>query len=473
MIVKTETLNIEQKKTEPKKTFLNITEELIREISKARDEPKWLLDKRLAALKLFNESAMPDFKYGITVKMNAVGLDYGKLDTDALLQKKSIEIDSKKSKEYAKQGIIILDFYEALKQKKYEELIKKYLMTECVKAKDKIVALHAALFSRGLLIYVPKGKQIKGTVEIDFEVDNSLNFDNILLIGEENSKATIVENIFAANNDSNKENIGKKEEDNNNNNNNNNNNKGDKEYNVDKNNNPLQYRSSVVEIIANQSSNLNFCSVQNLNRETFNFSFKTAVIEKDAVFNWVDACMGSKFSHAETTSLMKGSGSRTNNWGMFLADKDQQFGIHANTIHFTHNTISDMLTRGIIADKAKTIYKGLIHIQQPAGQSNGYQRADAVLLSDTAEADVIPMLEIDNSDVRCTHGSTVGQIDKEKLFYLMCRGMDEETARKELIRGFYEQMLARINIKELTGILRAIIYERLGIEQESIINLDK
>src|SRR3989338_5173695 len=103
-----------------------------------------------------------------------------------------------------------------------------YLMTECVKAKDKIVALHAALFSRGLLIYIPKGKQIKGTVEIDFEVDNSLNFDNILVIGEENSKATIVENIFAANNDSNKENIGKKEEDNNNNNNNNNN-KGDKE----------------------------------------------------------------------------------------------------------------------------------------------------------------------------------------------------------------------------------------------------
>src|SRR3989338_7917241 len=246
MIVKTETLNIEQKKTEPKKTFLNITEELIREISKARDEPKWLLDKRLAALKLFNESAMPDFKYGITVKMNAVGLDYGKLDTDALLQKKSIEIDSKKSKEYAKQGIIILDFYEALKQKKYEELIKKYLMTECVKAKDKIVALHAALFSRGLLIYIPKGKQIKGTVEIDFEVDNSLNFDNILVIGEENSRATIVENIFAVDNKgkiSNKENIDKKEEDNN----------GNKEFNDDEIHNPLQYRSSVVEIIANPS----------------------------------------------------------------------------------------------------------------------------------------------------------------------------------------------------------------------------
>ncbi|HIH43344.1 TPA: Fe-S cluster assembly protein SufD [Candidatus Woesearchaeota archaeon] len=464
MIAKTETLNTELKKTVPRKTFPNITEDLIRDISKARDEPKWLLDKRLSALKLFNESAMPDFKYGITVKMNAVELDYNKLEVDSLLQKKSIEIEKKRLEEYVKQGIIILDFYEALKQKKYEELIKKYFMTECVKAKDKIVALHAALFSRGLLIYIPKGKQINGTVEIDFEVDNSLNFDNILVIGEENSKATIVENIFAADNKSkinNKEHANNKNIDKDNNNNNN------------ETHNLLQYRSSVVEIIANPSSNLIFCSVQNLNRETFNFSFKTAIIEKDAVFNWVDACMGSKFSHAETTSLMKGAGSRTNNWGMFLADKEQQFGIHANTIHFTHNTISDMLTRGIIADKAKTIYQGLIHIQQPAGQSNGYQRADAILMSDTAEADVIPMLEIDNSDVRCTHGSTVGQIDKEKLFYLMARGMDEETARKELIRGFYEQMLARINIKELTGILRAIIYERLGIEQESIINIDK
>ncbi|MBI2136438.1 Fe-S cluster assembly protein SufD [Candidatus Woesearchaeota archaeon] len=451
MIAKTETINIEQKKIEPKKTFQNITEELVRTISKNRNEPKWLLDKRLSALKLFNELAMPDFKYGITVKMNAIGLDYSKLDADSLLQKKSIEIENKKSKEYAKQGILILDFYEALKQKKYEDMIKRYFMTECVKAKDKITALHAALFSRGLLIYIPKGKLINGTVEIDFKVDNSLNFDNILVIAEENSKATIVENIFAANS----------------------NNKDRRENKEDSYTNSLQYRSSVIEIFANPSSNLIFCSVQNLNRETFNFSFKTALIEKDAVFNWVDACMGSKFSHAETTSLMKGSGSKTNNWGMFLADKEQQFGIHANTIHFTHNTISDMLTRGIIADNAKTIYQGLIHIQQPASQSNGYQRADAILMSDTAEADVIPMLEIDNSDVRCTHGSTVGQIDKEKLFYLMCRGMNEKTAGKELIRGFYEQMLARINIKELTGILRAIIYERLGIEQESIIYGEK
>ncbi len=474
MVAKTETLNIEEKKIElqkinPKKTFPNITEKLVTAISNVRDEPKWLLEKRLAALKLFNEFPMPDFKYGITVKMNAVGLDYGKLDVNLLLQKKNIEIKdnelriNKKSEEYAKQGIVILDFYGALKQKKYEELIKKYFMTECVKAKDKIVALHAALFSRGLLIYIPKDKKINGTIEIDFEVDNSLNFDNILVIGEENSKATIVENIFAANNrDNNKEKIGQKEYTNNNNDK-----LGNKEDNS--NTNPLQYRSSVIEIIANPSSNLIFCSVQNLNRETFNFSYKTAVIEKNAVFNWVDACMGSKFSHAEITSLMKGAGSKTNNWGMFLADKEQQFGIHANTIHFTHNTISDMLTRGIIADNAKTIYKGLIHIQQPASQSNGYQRADAILLSNRAEADVIPMLEIDNSDVRCTHGSTVGQIDKEKLFYLMCRGMNEETARKELIRGFYEQMLAKINIKELTGILRTIIYERLGIEQESII----
>ncbi len=420
--------------------FDNITEDLVRMISKNRNEPQWLLEKRLSALKLFNESAMPDFKYGITVKMNAVGLDYGKLDVNLLLQKKSIEIDPKKSKEYAKHGIIILDFYDAIKQKKYEELIRRYFMTECVKTKDKIVALHAALFSRGLLVYIPKDKKINGTIEIDFEVDNSLNFDNILVIAEHDSKATIVENIYSAQKNKTE---------------------------------TLQYRSSVIEIIAQDKSNIIFCSVQNLDRETFNFSFKTAIIKKDAVFNWVDACMGSKFSHAETTSLMKGSGSRTNNWGMFLADKDQQFGIHANTIHFTHNTISDMLTRGIIADKAKTIYKGLIHIQQPAGQSNGYQRADAILMSDTAEADVIPMLEIDNSDVRCTHGSTVGQIDKEKLFYLMARGMDEETARKELIRGFYEQMLARINIKELTGILRAIIYERLEIEQSDILHLDK
>src|SRR3989338_7465133 len=109
--------------SEKDRIFSNISIDLVRAISKNRNEPKWLLEKRLSALKLFNELPMPDFKYGITVKMNAVGLDYGKLDTDALLQNKSIEIEEKRLEKYAKQGIIILDFYEALKQKKYEELI--------------------------------------------------------------------------------------------------------------------------------------------------------------------------------------------------------------------------------------------------------------------------------------------------------------------------------------------------------------
>jgi Fe-S cluster assembly protein SufD len=401
----------------------DLTQEIVREISTTRNEPAWLLQKRLDALKKFHELDMPRFKYGMTVKMNSTGLDLGKINFKNLVKSRKREFNTN-------DNVVILNFEDALKDEKYSKLIEEHFFST-VKGEDKIFTLHKAVFNAAVFVFIPKNTKIIETIKIDFGLEEDAEIVNVLVVGEESSEATIVENVFTNSEDE-------------------------------------KYRSSIIEVVAKNNSRINYASAQHLNESSYNFSYKTSKIGKDAEFNWVDSCMGSKFSHTETTSVMKGAGSKTNNWGMFYAENKQQFGIHANTIHEVEHTVSDMLTKGVIDDNAKVIYEGLIHIKQNAPHSNGYQKSEAILLKNTAEADMIPILEIDNNEVRCTHGSTVGQLDKEKMFYLQCRGLDDKTAKKELVRGFYEQMFHSINIPSLTNILRKIIYKRIGVEKTEI-----
>ena len=120
-----------------------------------------------------------------------------------------------------------------------------------------------------------------------------------------------------------------------------------------------------------------------------------------------------------------------------------------------------MLTKGAVNDHAKAIYRGMIRMERNAPQSNGFQRADTLLLSENAEADNIPALEIDNADVKCSHASSIGQVDEELVFYLQSRGVGEEEARKILIRSLFSPLIARIPESPMRQILSTIIEERL------------
>jgi len=158
---------------------------------------------------------------------------------------------------------------------------------------------------------------------------------------------------------------------------------------------------------------------------------------------------------------LNGEGSATNNYGIFFGNEKQQFDLVANSIHNAPNTTSDIFTKGALTDTSKCIYRGLVKIHQNAGGSNGYQKEDTLLLSPDAAADSIPNLEIDNSDVRCTHGATIGRIDREKMFYLMSRGLNEKQATRTYVRGFFEELILKMQIEKLRENMHDLVEARM------------
>ncbi|MDP4012851.1 MAG: Fe-S cluster assembly protein SufD [Candidatus Nanoarchaeia archaeon] len=292
---------------------------------------------------------------------------------------------------------IILPFEEA---GEYEDLIQKYLFSLAEKQD----------YTDGLLIYIPKNTIIETPIEISLNlIANSK--ENILIIAEENSKASIID--------------------------------------LAKSNDKVNERSQIVEIIAKDNSNIEFISVQNLNKETNNKSIKKASLGKDAVVNWLDCTLGSKATNSTLITDLNGQGSKTKNIGLFFGDKNQEFNFDVRTIHNAPHTESNMLSRGVLNDKAKSNYNGLIKIQEKGHNTIGYQKQETILLSNEAKADAVPTLEIHNDNVKCSHGTTISKLDPEKIFYLMSRGVGEKEAKNKIIEGFFESLIENDNVKQI------------------------
>ena len=159
---------------------------------------------------------------------------------------------------------------------------------------------------------------------------------------------------------------------------------------------------------------------------------------------------------------MDGDGATTNNHGIFFGSRQQQFDLVAKSIHNAPHTVSDIFTKGVLTGSSKCLYRGLVRIESNAFGSNGYQKEDTLLLSEDAVADSIPNLEIENNDVRCTHGASIGRIDREKLFYMKSRGLNDEQATREYVKGFFEPLIQKIQIQNLRDNMHEMIAERMG-----------
>lgn len=298
----------------------------------------------------------------------------------------------------------------------YDDIIRKYF-TCLVKAEDKFTALNLASWSKGLFIYADKNLVLNKDIEID--IDNQISY--VLIIAEELSKFNIVFN----------------------------------------NKNGNGFKGEIIEIVAKENSNVNIINLQDLNENVDNFSVKRAFVERDANVNFYEVNLGGRFNKIEASAFLNGIGASSKNYSLFLGNNEQFFDFLSNTIHNEKNTSSDMLSKGILNDKAKAIYNGGIHIKNNAGKSSGYQKFDALLLSKDCGVDPIPKLEIDTDDVKCSHGATITYADKEKLFYLMSRGLTEEEARKELVNGFIETFINKAELDKYKEKINEIIVNKL------------
>ena len=248
---------------------------------------------------------------------------------------------------------------------------------------EKFAAHNAALWEHGLLVVIPKGVQVGQPlyVRIANTVEGGALFFRLLVIAEKGSRATLIEEYTSATPEL------------------------------------AGYTNAVVELFVEQNAKLEYVSLQNLSMSTWHFANHHARVERDAELDWVAGGFGSKRGKTRIQNDLAGQGATSRVTGAYFADGDQHLDYDTFQEHMAPNTTSDFAFKGALRDEATTVWRGMIRVEKEAQKTNAYQENRNLMLSEKAHADSIPGLEILANDVRCTHGATLGQVDREQLFY--------------------------------------------------------
>ncbi|MES2307722.1 MAG: Fe-S cluster assembly protein SufD [Verrucomicrobiota bacterium] len=318
------------------------------------------------------------------------------------------------AKELAAQGVIWKPFLEAVEQ--HPELIQKHFMKEVTTlGSEKFARLHQAYVQAGTFIYIPKNVEVNLPLEAFHWIgdDKEMVFPHTLIVAEANSKVEIID--FFQSVDS--ENGG--------------------------------FCAAVCDLHAGPGAQVRYVATQLWGRQTRSFQLQSILVDKDAHSKTLNLNMGGAYSRLESKSRMIGSGSRSDMLSLTVANDKQEFDQRTFQEHVAQSTNSDLLFKNALADESRTIFSGMIEVDLGAQKTDAYQSNRNLLLSDTADANSMPGLEINANDVRCTHGSTTSQIDDAEMFYMRSRGVPLSIARKLFTLGFFQEVLERINDKEL------------------------
>ena len=309
----------------------------------------------------------------------------------------------------------------------FEPLAEHEQLGTLVGADGKFTAHNAANWQHGLLVRVPKGVVLEQPlyVRIANAVEGGSLFWRLLVIAEPESSFTLIEEYSSAT--------------------------------------PglAAYSNAVVELFVDQSAKLEYVSLQNLSHETWHFATHHASVGRDAELNWVAGGFGSKKGKTRIHNDLAGQGATSRVTGAYFADGTQHLDYDTFQEHIAPSTTSDFAFKGALRDQATTVWRGMIRVEREAQKTNAYQENRNLLLSKDAHADSIPGLEIMANDVRCTHGATLGQVDREQLFYLMSRGLSRSEAERLIVRGFFQDVLDRIELEPVRDALSAALEARI------------
>jgi Fe-S cluster assembly protein SufD len=221
------------------------------------------------------------------------------------------------------------------------------------------------------------------------------------------------------------------------------------------------YTNTVAELYVEQAAKLEYVSIQTLSPETWHFANHHARVERDAELDWVAGGFGSKKGKVWIRNDLTGQGATSRVTGAYFADGSQHLDYDTYQLHAAPNTTSDFAFKGALRDEATAVWRGMIRVEEDAQRTNAYQENRNLMLSPTTHAVPIPGLEILANDVRCTHGATVGQVDREQLFYLMARGLSRGEAERLIVRGFFSGVLDRIELEPVREALGEALEARI------------
>lgn len=435
---------------------LGFSREAVEELSRQQEEPAWMLQKRLQAWETYEQTPAPLGRRGdLGTRRTVANFKFQQLHpyvasepgqalpptlqhalqealidqrSGFIMQHNSSVVHTELQPELKQQGVILTDMQTAVRE--HPDLVQKYFMTECVPVNSsKYTALHAAFWSGGFFLYVPKGVEIKAPILAQSWLDapECATFTHTLIIAEEESSVRFVE-----------------------------------EYNSQIADEHVSLLSDVVEVYTKPLARVEFSNLQELDQNVWNITNKNAIYEHDSSVTFVMADLGSKVTLETIGAGLKGNGSAGELVGIFFTDHDQRYSINSLSDHAALSTNAETLIKGVLTDHSRVEFDGMIRVRPKAQQTASFLSAHGLLLSKKARGEFIPGLEIEANEVSASHGATTGQIDEEQLFYLMVRGIARPEAERIIVQGFFEPVLQRIPLENLRGRLRRGIVRRMS-----------
>ena len=289
---------------------------------------------------------------------------------------------------------------------------------------EKFAAHNSAMWKHGLLVVVPKGVELEQPLYVRISATGQ-TFWRLVVVVEEGARASLIEEYASPAADT------------------------------------EAYSNAVTELFIEPAAKLEYVSLQNLSQETWHFATHHARVERHAELDWVAGGFGSKKGKTRIQNDLAGQGATSRVTGAYFADGTQHLDYDTFQEHIAPDCESDFAFKGALRDEATAVWRGMIRVEKDAQKTNAYQECRNLMLSPTTHAVPIPGLEILANDVRCTHAATVGRVNREDMFYLMSRGLTRQEAERLIVRGFFQEVLDRIELEPVRDAVTAALEARI------------
>ncbi len=426
------------------------TRKAVEALSGRNDEPSWMREFRLRAFDAYQQLPWPsptDEEWRRTdlsgLKLDTIapfaaatpgplpaGLQQA-VDTSAargglLIQRDSVTVHADLDRQIAALGVVFTDVHTALRQ--HPDLVRDHFMQQCVRPEEtKFRALHGALWSGGTFVYVPKGVEVALPLLAHtwIDIERVGIFPHTLIIADENSKLTMIDGFGSA---------------------------------------PGEWQAfadTVVELVLKDGAQVRHVTYQNWGQNVWEVGIIRSQLARDATLHSLLVALGGKLVKINVESMLRGQGATSEMLGVIFGDNRQHFDFHTLQEHFAPHTLSDLLYKSAVKDRARSVFSGLIRVHYGAQKTNAFQANRNLILSEGAKADSIPNLEIMANDLRCTHGSATSRLNEEHLFYLMSRGLPRIEAVRMVVEGFFAEIFDRVPLEQVKEGLRREIKTKM------------
>ncbi len=405
---------------------MKLNKEFITKVSKLKNEPKWMLEFRLKSFEKFLELDNPNFGPHIDIDFDNINYykkeldltdDWNKVDDNLRTTFKNLGvIDAENNylcgvsnqvesevfyhKLKDNNGVIFLSTDEALKE--YPEMFKEYFNSLVKYDENKYTALNGCLWSGGSFIYIPKGVKLDRPLQSYFRINSVTmgQFERTIIIVDEGAELSYIEGCTAESHSQN------------------------------------SLHAGVVEIFVKKDAKCKYSTIQNWSTDVYNLVTKRCIVDENGYMQWIDGNIGSGVTMKYPSCILRGDYSRANSISIAYAKENQRLDAGAKMIHLGKHSKSNIVSKSIASNGGLANYRGTVKISSNATDSVASVKCDTILLDNLSKSDTIPKNIVLNDSSVLEHEATVSKVSEEKLFYLMSKGLSEDTAKELIILGF-------------------------------------